>query len=82
MTVTDSEATAALPSTLSILLLEDNVLDAELTCASLGFRESDCTIKRVDNRRMREQLSVSLAYPSYSEGLKAILADELMPGAP
>jgi signal transduction histidine kinase len=35
---------------LSILLLEDDVLDAELTCASLGFEEGECSTTRVDNR--------------------------------
>ena len=51
MTATTIESAATLPRTLSILLLEDNVLDAELTCASLGFPESDCSVTRVDNRK-------------------------------
>ena len=32
--------------------------------------------KRVDNRRIKEELGVDLAYPSYREGLQAILAAE------
>ena len=32
--------------------------------------------KRVSNRRLHEDLGVDLAYPSYKEGLEAILADE------
>jgi signal transduction histidine kinase len=45
----------ALPAVLSILLLEDDPLDAELTCASLGLPEGECSFKRVDNRRDFEQ---------------------------
>lgn len=32
--------------------------------------------KRVSNRRVKEELGVSLAYPSYREGLRALLAAE------
>ena len=36
--------------------------------------------KRVSNRRIREELGVKLAYPSYREGLAALLAEEEIPG--
>ncbi|MGF1660350.1 MAG: SDR family NAD(P)-dependent oxidoreductase, partial [Rubrimonas sp.] len=32
--------------------------------------------KRVSNRRLHEELGVSLAYPTYREGLAAVLAAE------
>ena len=32
--------------------------------------------KRVSSRRLREELRVDLLYPTYREGLRAILADE------
>ncbi|MEL6793855.1 MAG: SDR family NAD(P)-dependent oxidoreductase, partial [Pseudomonadota bacterium] len=32
--------------------------------------------KRVSNRRLREELGVALAYPTYREGLEATLAEE------
>ena len=32
--------------------------------------------KRIDNRRIREELGVRLAYPTYREGLDAIFAAE------
>lgn len=32
--------------------------------------------KRVENRRIREELGVNLAYPTYREGLAALLAEE------
>jgi dTDP-4-dehydrorhamnose reductase len=51
---------------------------ADLTPMARSFYSSN---KRVSNRRMREQLGVSLAYPTYREGLRA-LAAECLPAAP
>ena len=33
------------------------------------------TCKRVSNRKLREQLGVDLAYPTYREGLASLLPD-------
>jgi hypothetical protein len=37
--------------------------------------------RRVANRRIKEELSVRLAYPTYREGLRALLAAEPETGA-
>jgi signal transduction histidine kinase len=91
MTATSQEPATVLPSTLSILLLEDNVLDAELTCAALGFPETDCTIKRVDNRRDFEEainndrfdvILADYSLPSF-DGITALrIARERVPDTP
>ncbi|MBV9393795.1 MAG: SDR family oxidoreductase [Methylobacteriaceae bacterium] len=51
---------------------------ADLTPMARSFYSSN---KRVSNRRMKEQLGVSLAYPTYREGFRA-LAAECLPAAP
>ena len=45
--------------------------DAELTPMARSFYADS---KRVSNRRIREELRVTLQYPTYREGLKALLA--------
>jgi nucleoside-diphosphate-sugar epimerase len=45
---------------------------AHLTPMARSFYSSN---KRVSNRRIREQLGVSLAYPTYREGLRALAAE-------
>ncbi len=45
--------------------------DAELTPMARSFWSGN---KRVSNRRMREELGVTLTYPSYREGLAALAA--------
>jgi nucleoside-diphosphate-sugar epimerase len=45
--------------------------DAKLTDLALSFWQES---KRVSNRRIREDLKVGLAYPTYREGLRALLA--------
>jgi len=45
--------------------------EAELTPMARSFWSGN---KRVSNRRMREELGVTLAYPSYREGLAALAA--------
>ncbi len=45
--------------------------DAKLTGLALSFWQES---KRVSNRRIREDLKVALAYPTYREGLRALLA--------
>jgi signal transduction histidine kinase len=57
---------------LSVLLLEDNVLDAELTCASLGFDEGECATTRVDNSADFERAVSTCKYD-------VILADYSLP---
>lgn len=46
---------------------------ADLTPMARSFYAES---KRVSNRRIREELGVRLAYPTYREGLKALLAEE------
>jgi nucleoside-diphosphate-sugar epimerase len=48
---------------------------AELSAMARSFYDDN---KRVSNRRIKEELGVRLRYPSYKEGLKAILG----PAAP
>lgn len=45
----------ALPERLDILLLEDNALDAELTCATLALDDLDCRFRRVEDRESFEK---------------------------
>jgi hypothetical protein len=40
---------------------------------ALGFWKDN---RRVDNRRIKEELGVALQYPTYREGLRAVLAAE------
>jgi nucleoside-diphosphate-sugar epimerase len=47
--------------------------DAEMTPMAASFYAES---KRVSNRRIKEQLGVALAYPSYHQGLAAVLAEE------
>lgn len=47
--------------------------DAELSPMARSFYAES---KRVSNRRIREELGVMLRYPTYREGLKALLAGE------
>lgn len=47
--------------------------DAEMSPMAASFYAES---KRVSNRRIREELGVALAYPSYHEGLAATLAEE------
>jgi nucleoside-diphosphate-sugar epimerase len=51
--------------------------EAELSPMARSFYAES---KRVANRRIREELGVDLRYPTYREGLAAILAAEGMPG--
>lgn len=46
---------------------------AEMTPMARSFYAES---KRVSNRRIREELGVRLRYPSYREGLRAVLAEE------
>jgi hypothetical protein len=45
---------------------------ADLTPMARSFFSSK---KRVSNRRLKEQLGVTLAYPTYREGLRALAAE-------
>ncbi|MEX2518074.1 MAG: SDR family oxidoreductase [Paracoccaceae bacterium] len=47
--------------------------DAEMTPVARSFYSES---KRVSNRRLRNELGVTLAYPTYREGLAATLAEE------
>ena len=47
--------------------------EAELTPMARSFYGES---KRVRNDRIKRELGVELAYPTYREGLKAIAADE------
>jgi nucleoside-diphosphate-sugar epimerase len=47
---------------------------ADLTSMARSFYSSN---KRVSNRRLKEQLGVTLAYPNYREGLRALAAELL-----
>jgi nucleoside-diphosphate-sugar epimerase len=47
--------------------------EAEAAMSAMA-REFWADDRRIDNRRMHEELGVSLRYPSYREGLRAILA--------
>ena len=44
--------------------------EAELSPMAASFYSDS---KRVSNRRIREELGVDLAFPTYREGLKALL---------
>ncbi len=46
---------------------------AEMTAMARSFYAES---KRVDNRRIREELGVTLKYPDYKSGLRAVLAQE------
>lgn len=46
--------------------------DSEMTPMARSFYSEN---KRVDNRAMREQLDVTLACPTYREGLQSLLND-------
>ena len=50
--------------------------DAELSPMARSFYEES---KRVSNRLIHEELGVALLYPTYREGLKALLAAEARP---
>ncbi len=50
-----------------------NIDDAEMSPMARSFYAES---KRVSNKRIREELAVDLAYPSYREGLAALLAHE------
>lgn len=47
--------------------------DAEMSAMARSFWAES---KRVSNRRLHEELGVTLAYPTYREGLRALLAGE------
>lgn len=51
--------------------------EAEMTPMARSFYSES---KRVSNRRLREELGVTLAYPTYREGLAAALAEEKAAG--
>jgi signal transduction histidine kinase len=85
-----NDGTEQLPADLAILLLEDNVLDAELTCASLGL-EGDCRIERVEDQQSFEtallQQHFDLILADYSlpsfDGITALdIAQRLRPDTP
>lgn len=50
-----------------------NIEDAQMSPMAHSFYAES---KRVSNRRIREELGVSLRYPTYREGLAALLAQE------
>ncbi len=50
-----------------------NIEDAEMSPMARSFYAES---KRVSNHRIREELGVKLRYPSYREGLQALLEDE------
>ena len=85
------EPAEALPRDLVILLLEDNVLDAELTCASLGIEEGDCHVERVDEEatfesalrgRTFDLILADYSLPSF-DGITALdIAQRLQPETP
>lgn len=50
--------------------------DAEMSPMARSFYAES---RRVSNRRLREELGVRLAYPTYREGLAATLAEEVEP---
>lgn len=52
---------------------EESFDGAELTPMARSFYGEN---KRVRNRRLREELGIALAYPTYREGLRALLASE------
>jgi signal transduction histidine kinase len=76
---------------LSILLLEDNVLDAELTCESLGFADGECLTTRVDSRAAFEEavrtrtfdvILADYSLPSF-DGISALkIAQQYAPDTP
>ncbi|MEA2491064.1 MAG: hypothetical protein QOH21_2856 [Acidobacteriota bacterium] len=86
-TAEDSEQ---LPHDLAVLLLEDSVLDAELTCASLGL-EGSCRIERVEDQRSFESalaerhfdlILADYSLPSF-DGISALdLAQQSHPETP
>ncbi len=51
--------------------------DADLSPMAASFYAES---KRVSNRRIKEELGVALAYPSYHQGLEAVLAEESLAG--
>lgn len=57
---------------------EERFEDAEMTPMARSFYGES---KRVSNRKLREELGVELAYPTYREGLAATLAAEREAGA-
>lgn len=91
MTALDESDLAASPAPLHILLLEDSILDAELTCASLGYSESDCNVERVDDREAFEAaldrncfdlILADYSLPSF-DGIAALeIAQERCPDVP
>lgn len=83
-------STEQLPGDLAILLLEDNVLDAELTCASLA-PEGGCRFQRVEDQpsfeNALEQQQFDLILADYSlpsfDGISALdIAQRLRPDTP
>ena len=54
-----------------------NIEDAEMSPMAASFYSES---KRVSNRLMREELGVEPKYPTYREGLKALLAEEQKTG--
>jgi len=60
------------PSRLKVLLVEDNLLDAELTLARLSTMDCQCDVTRIDTEaQLREQLR--------NEVYDVILADFMLP---
>ena len=47
--------------------------EAELSPMAQSFYRDN---KRVSNKRLKEELGVTLAYPTYREGLQALLSAE------
>src|SRR5581483_1900655 len=88
--MTPVEASEQLPPDLAILLLEDNLLDAELTCASLGV-DGGCRIERVEDQpsfeKALEEHLFDLILADYSlpsfDGITALdIAQRLRPDTP
>ena len=85
-----SDGSEQLPADLSILLLEDSVLDAELTCASLGI-DGGCRIDRVEDQQSFQQaleerhydlILADYSLPSF-DGITALdIAQRLRPDTP
>ena len=51
-------------------------IDAQLSPMAASFYADN---KRVSNARLRQELGVALKFPTYREGLRAILAGETHP---
>ena len=87
----DTAEHGALPDNLEILLLEDNVLDAELTCATLELGDAGCRIERVEDkpsfeaalaRKCFDLILADYSLPSF-DGVTALeIAKVLCPDTP